>query len=464
MGARAEGLSLAALLLLLGCPSVDLTGVDFACAGDEDCPTGQVCLLAAGRCASPPPVVEPDGGAPPDAAGPRARAATPWELVGLALDGEDELRLFASGRLEREDAAGRVVVGAVRGDAAEVLGLAARGGELYVWYLDGSHSRGDATALDARAPRAPWGQALVGVVGIDLDPAGAVQLYAADGTRRTTTLDGADVGLPRPYTVPDGKRPEDLAELALDTRGLARSAFHDGTRAVGEPGALASSEVRAGLAIALTITLTHTYVLYGSGYMKRYEGLLGAHFRRQAPPWTGDWAPPGGGARRWTGQYVRLPEGRTPEDVVALAFDAQRDVFHLWLDGGQRVESAGLSIDGAYELVGLVSSTTVTTHRLVDAAITADDRVFRWYDTGRRYVGTLDTLGSEDASALPRGRRWADVRGLDFEWPSLDPANGLQFTWALYHDGAISRGQSRDLDDRGYCTITSTTPCSLAGE
>lgn len=462
MGARAERLSLAALLLV-GCPSVDLTGVDFACAGDEDCAADQVCQVSSGRCVAPP-VVEPDGGAPPDAAGPRARAATPWELVGLAMDGDEELRLFASGRLEREDAAGRVVVSAVRGDAAEVLALAARGGELYVWYLDGGHSRGDDTALDARAPRAPWGRALAGVVGIDLDPAGAVHLYTADGTTSTTSLDGRAAGTSRPYTVPAGKRPEDLAELARDARGLVRSAFHDGTRAVGEPGALASSEIQAGEAIALTITLTHTFVLYRSGYMKRYEGLLGAHFRRQSPPWTGDWATPASGARRWTGQYVRLPAGRTPDDVAALAFDAQRDVFHLWLDGGQRVESAGLSIDGAYELVGLVSSTTVTTHRLVDAAITADDRLFRWYDTGRRSVGTLDTLGADGVSLLPPGRRWADVRGLDFEWPSLDPANGLQFTWALYDDGALSRGLSTDLDYRGYCTITSTTPCSLADE
>lgn len=462
MGARAEALSLAALLLL-GCPSADLAGVDFACAGDEDCPAAQVCLARTGRCAVPP-VVEPDGGAPPDAAGPRARAATPWELVGLAQDGEDELRLYASGRLEREDTSGRVVVGAVRGDAAEVLGLAARGGELYVWYLDGSHSRGDDTALDARAPRAPWGDPLVGVVGIDLDPAGRVQLYAADGTTRSTTLDGAAAEAPRPYTVPEGKRPEDLAELALDPLGQARSAFHDGTRAEGEARALASRSIRAGQPVAMTITLTHTYVLYGTGYMKRYEGLLGAHFRPQAPPWTGDWRPPASGARRWTGQYVRLPAGRTPEDVVALAFDAQRDVFHVWLDGGQRVESAGLSIDGAYELVGLVSSTTVTTHRLIDTSIAADDRLFRWYDTGRRYVGTLDSLGTEMSSALPRGRRWSEVRALDFEWPSLDPANGLQFTWALYDDGALSRGLSTDLDYRGYCTITSTTPCSLADE
>jgi hypothetical protein len=297
------------------------------------------------------------------------------------------------------------------------------------------------------------------MVGVDIDAAGAVRLFDREGETSTCALDGRGRrGAIARYAVPLGKRPDDIAEVALSAGDELRARFHDGTWSRGTPADVSATQLVPGPVAGMAISLDTTFVLYRSGYAKAYRGTLADHFRPQRGPWTGDWALGPAGDRGWTGAYYRLPEGATPWDVVGVAYDPPRSVFVLWYRDGLRSEAAGVLVDGVRDLSGPLIRSEASAELLVEAGI-ASGAVYRWYGNGLRTQGSLDASMATRTSSLPAGRRWSQVAGIDIAWPSLTPAAGTQYSWALYDDGAVSKGITYVLGQEGYCALDRVTPC-----
>jgi len=439
--------ALAALALLAGCPSTDLSNVDFACASDADC--------AAPEDASVDAV---DAAAPLADAGPQITPG-PSEVVGLAIHGLGTLAIYASGLVEIElDGVTTVDQLADPTQTASIAGVAFDDQDrLHTWYHDGTRSIGDARDLRAVRAPAPFPWPTEEVVGVDIDAAGLVHVFDRSGVR-TTALDGRGaLSASVAYQLPRGKRGEDVAEVAAASDDSVVARYHDGAVSRGDLRDLGSRAVTPGAVAGMAMTLDSTVLLYRSGYAKFLPGTLGRHFAPQAEAWSGDWG--SDAPRGWRG-YYRLPASRDPWSLVGVAYDGEERLFHLWYRDGLRSVSGGPIRDGVLDLGGPLVRTEAPTLGLVEMALAYRGRVFRWYSDGRKSEGTVDRPGPPLGSTLVGGYRWADVAGIDFLWPSPTPASGTQFSWTLFTDGSIGKGASNVLT-RDLCVITSTTPCSL---
>ncbi|HEX6189155.1 MAG TPA: hypothetical protein VFZ40_13835 [Pyrinomonadaceae bacterium] len=151
-------------------------------------------------------------------------------------------------------------------------------------------------------------------------------------------------------------------------------------------------------------------------------------------------------------EAFKLPAGRKPSDIVAIAIAKSNDRVYTWFKDGKVV--VGSTKDLASH-VGPRNYTLPPGKTVADIAgigIAPDGRVYAWYKDGTVSVGSsidLDRHSAPSKYTLPAGVTFDDITEID-----VGP-DGHVYGW--YRMGLVSEGTTEDLDlhesPRGFVPV-----------
>lgn len=138
----------------------------------------------------------------------------------------------------------------------------------------------------------------------------------------------------------------------------------------------------------------------------------------------------------------KLPAGKTPNDIVAMAIAGSDDHVYAWYKDGTVSSGTSTNLEAYRKPYRYEIRDGETPGNIVGIAIAkSDDRVYAWYDDGTVSSGTTSNLSSARHRydyTLPPGKSPDDIVDMD-----IAPDDHV-FVW--YKDGTASSGTTDRLD------------------
>lgn len=179
-----------------------------------------------------------------------------------------------------------------------------------------------------------------------IDREGRVFAWYTDGTYSVGDLRVLDrCAAPRPYTVPQGKRPDQIRSIAFARDGRTHTWYDDGTHSLGTPARLG------------TLTM---------------QGERAAR--------------------------VELAPGRSIREVVGIGIDKASDEVIAWYDDGMFSVGTALALGGALQAYRASEWPAAGSRDIRDVDIGPDGKVVAWFRDDSASVGRRDDL---TAHSLP---------------------------------------------------------------
>lgn len=461
-----------ALSVTVGCPNVDLDGLTYPCAGDDDCPAEQACDAIDGVCTS---IVLARHA-------PEARPATAayGELLGLGIEDGAFVRWYARGAFTRtadlrahDDGEGAMAHALERDD---VVAIAKRDGDLpYTYYRFGRMARGQVSSPD-RGPVETY-EGPEGLVGVAIAPDGSSVAWLDDDTVAYGTPEILAATDEAAVTWPIGKRATDADAFAIDNDGTAWVVFRDGTVASGTPEDFTRT-VRPGRLVGFDVSAepnrsgghdAFSFLYFATGWCKVLDGTPEVAFAPQSAPWTGDWS--GSPAHVVDGAWIELADDRRPDEILDVGIDGSSvDGSFLFYVDGVRAKGDGPFVFRRESLSNITPEVgSIYGIGMVDGSAFTfldDESVHVALDVANPILtSTTDGTGRTSTSALPRDQRWDTILAIGGEEDETRPPGVSGTTigsiWAIFSDGSISEGRSNNLAtgdpkwaDLGYFDIT----------
>lgn len=311
---------------------------------------------------------------------------------------------------------------------SDVVGAAiSPGGEVFAWYDDGHRSTGQSRNLgandDVMSYSLPPGQTYEDIVGISMASNLRVYSWYRDGTRaigRSWDLDAYGVGS---YSLPPGQTADEIVGVAIDWADDSHvyTQFRDGSVSEGTSWRLDNSGYVRGEVAGMSMFGGDTTQWFANGYMRRMEGTPAENMETPDILEARDY---------------EVAPGYEPADVIATA-EIDDGGVRFWYSDGKSSWGTNTAGNPTYP------NWPTTNHSfVVGMGRSTDGRVFSWYNTGARAVGTSSNLGSEDI----RSSYQAPQHHFNIAAVAIDSSPGGDGrVWALYRDGAVSRGRSWNL-------------------
>jgi hypothetical protein len=313
-------------------------------------------------------------------------------------------------------------------NATDVVGISiAPGGGVYTWYDDGHRSRGNSWNLDAHddvvAYSLPPGQTYEDIVGISIAADSRVYSWYADGTRAIGTswdLDAHGVGS---YSLPPGQTAGEIEGIAIDWAGDSHTytRFRDGSVTEGRTWNLDAYRYVRGSIAGMSMHGGDTTLWFRNGYMRRMQGSPADNMDIPTILEAGEYA---------------VAPGKEPSDVVGVA-EIDGGGVRFWYDDETTSWNDNDAV--AVEYPSYFSARVST---LAGIARTTDGRVYSWYTSTPRAVGTIHDLDAESTNTSfqsPQDPFALVAVAID------SSAGGDGRVWSIYSDGAVGRGRSWNL-------------------